>query len=121
MKFVSYVFYCATLLCCPALRSQSAITLSADDVKFLSGCGVLQDDIKVIPMLPSDGQDIISVAVSSLRRKCSMLQEFKATRDYRRKFTPILSVIPMPPPGYRQYFLTDAEQEYIGKIIRSVR
>jgi hypothetical protein len=105
------------------MRSQTAITLSADDVKFLSGCGVLQEDIKVIPKLPSDGQDTISMILASSRKKCSSqyIQDFIATRDYWRKFTPIPSVIPMPPPGYKQYFLTDAEQEFIARIIRSVR
>ena len=87
MKYVSYIVFCAILLCCPTLRSQSALTLSAVDVKFLSDCGVLQVDIKAIPKLPSDGQDMISLILSSKARKCNNLKHFIDTRDFLRKFT----------------------------------
>ena len=114
MKYVSYVLFCAILLCCPVLRGQSALTLSADDVKFLRGCGVRQDDINVIPKLSSEGQDQMSVILSAKRRKCSSpsLRDFIETRDYLRKFTAPPSKCPEAPAHYQLHFLTSAEQEY---------
>ena len=121
MKYVSYIAFCIILLCCPAVRSQSAITLSADDVKFLSDCGVRQDDINVIPKLPSDGQDIISDKLSSKSRKCSSFKSFIDTRDYLRKFTPPPSICPSAPAGYEpSYYLTPAEKEYISKVLKEI-
>lgn len=116
MKYVSYIAFCAILLCCPALRSQSAITLSADDVKFLSGCGVRQDDIKVIPNLPSAGQHKIMMIMHKDGRECSDIMPFKDTRDHLRKYTPPPSVVPMPPKGYDMDFFTKAEFDYVSKI-----
>jgi len=116
MKYVSYVAFCAILLCCPVVRSQSILTLSADDVKFLSGCGVLQDDIKVIPKLPSKGQRRILLVLRFNGRECDDLMEFKVTRDFLRKYTPPPEHVPMPPDGYDAYFLTSAELTYINKM-----
>ena len=81
MKYVSYVTFCAILLCCPALRGQPALTLSADDVKFLSGCGVRQDDIKVIPKLPSEGQNEIADILYAKICDHPALKSFIDTRD----------------------------------------
>ena len=121
MKYVSYITFCVILLCSPALRGQSALTLSAEDVKFLSSCGVLQDDINVIPKLPSDGLDIISLKLSSKSRKCSSFKHFMDTRDYLRKFTPPPSVCPSPPDGYDPaYYLTPTEAEYISKVLKEI-
>ncbi|HEY1208059.1 MAG TPA: hypothetical protein VGE85_01705 [Terracidiphilus sp.] len=116
MKYVSYVAFCAILLCCPTLRSQSTITLSADDVKFLSGCGVLQGDIKVIPKLPSDGQRKIMLILRKDGRVCSDIKSYKDTRDHLRKYTPPPSVVPMPPKGYDMDYFTKAEFDYVSKI-----
>ncbi|HME58454.1 MAG TPA: hypothetical protein VKF63_08950 [Terracidiphilus sp.] len=115
MKYASYVAFCAILLCCPALRSQSILTLSADDVKFLSGCGVLQEDIKVIPNLPSAGQHKILVILRKNGRECSDIKSYKDTRDHLRKYTPPPSVVPMPPKGYDMDFFTKAEYDYVSK------
>ena len=71
MKYFLYATFCAILLCCSALRGQSALTLSAADVKFLSGCGVRQDDIKVIPKLDSEGQERMVDLLSATSHKCS--------------------------------------------------
>ena len=120
MKHVSCVLFCAILLCCPVLRSQSVLTLSADDVKFLSGCGVRQDDIKAIPNLPSDGQDAISLILSNKNRKCSYLKHFIDSRDFLRQFTPPPSECPVPPNDYEWYFLTPAELEYINKVDKDI-
>jgi hypothetical protein len=116
MKYVSYVAFCAILLCCPGMHSQSALTLSADDVKFLSGCGVKQDDIKVIPNLPSAGQRKLLVILRSSGRACSDLISFTNTRDYLRKYTPPPSVSPVPPKWYDTDFYTKAESDYVNKI-----
>jgi hypothetical protein len=114
MKYVSYVLFCAILLCCPVLHSQSALTLSADDVKFLRGCGVRQDDINVIPKLPSDGQIEMTVILDAKRCSVPSLKDFIGTRDYLRKFTPPPSVSPEAPVHYDLDFVTLAEREYIN-------
>jgi len=113
-KYVSYIAFCAILLCCPALRSQSAITLSADDVKFLSDCGVRQEDIKVIPKLDSEGQRRMSYILSAKSGGCGSpsLEDFIETRDYLRKFITPPSKCPEAPVHYQLHFLTSAEQEY---------
>jgi hypothetical protein len=123
MKFASYIAFCAILLCCPALRSQSAITpitLSADDAKFLSGCGVLQEDIKVIPKLPSAGQRKILMILHFDGRECNDLKPFKDSRDFLRKFTPPPSKAPWPPAGYDDNFLTKAESDNVNKIEKEI-
>jgi hypothetical protein len=116
MKYVSYVLFCAILLCCPALRSQSAITLSADDVKFLSSCGVRQDDINVIPNLPSDGQDKILAILRKDGRGCNDFKDFKDSRDFLRKYTPRPSDLPISPAGFDRDFLTSAELAYVNDV-----
>jgi hypothetical protein len=104
------------LLCCPAMRGQAALTLSADDVKFLSGCGVRQDDIKVISNLTSAGQTKILAVLRKDSRQCSDLLSFTNTRDYLRKYTPPPSISPIPPKWYDTDFLTKAEDDYVNKI-----
>jgi hypothetical protein len=120
MKYVSYIAFCAVLLCCPATRSISALTLSAADVKFLTGCGVLQEDIKVIPNLPRAGQLTLSGILRSDDRECNDLKPFKDSRDFLRKFTPPPSKAPWPPAGYDNNFLTKAESDYVNKIEKDI-
>jgi hypothetical protein len=120
MKYVSYIAFCIILLCCPAVRSQSALTLSADDVKFLSGCGVLQEDIKVIPNLPSAGQRKIMMILRFDGRECTDLKPFKDSRDFLRKFTPPPSESPFPPVGWTRDFVTPAEGDYISKVNKDI-
>jgi len=120
MKYVSYVAFCAILLCCSVVRSQSAHTLSADDVKFLSSCGALQDDVTVIPKLPSDGQVQIRLILASPHRKCSMLERFIYSRNYLRKFTPQPNTVPSPSPEWDANFVTSAELEYIDKVVKEI-
>ena len=122
MKYFLYATFCAILLCCSALRGQSALTLSAADVKFLSGCGVRQDDIKVIPKLDSEGQERMVDLLSATSHKCSSpeLKDFMETRDYLRKFTPPPSTNPEPPVNYQSHFLTSAEQEYINNQSKAI-
>lgn len=115
MKHVSYVSFCAILLCSLALRAQSALTLSADDVKFLRDCGVRQDDIKVIPRLPSEGQIQISAILSAKECSSPSLKDFIETRNYLRKFTPPPSECPLPPAHYWLYFLTKTEAKYLKR------
>ncbi len=114
MKQVSYVLFFAILLCCPVLRGQSAITLSDDDVKFLSDCGVRQEDVKVIPKLDSEGQERMSDILAAKKFECRSpdLRDFKETRDYLRKFTTPPSECPEAPVHYQMHFLTSAEREY---------
>lgn len=109
MKYVSYIVFCAILLCCPALRCQSAITLSADDVRFLSGCGVLQNDIKVIATLPRAGQLTLSGILHSNGRECSDLKAFIITRKYLKEFNLPPSECPLAADGYETKFVTPAE------------
>ena len=109
MKYLSYVTFCAILLCCSILRGQSAITLSAADVKFLSGCGVRQDDI-MIAKLDSEGQERMLDLLSATSHSpvFTELKDFMETRDYLRKFTPTPSTNPEPPVNYQSHFLTSA-------------
>ena len=45
MKYLSSMIICTILVCSPVLRSQSVLTLSDDDVKFLNDWpGVRQDE-----------------------------------------------------------------------------
>jgi len=116
MKYLPYMVFCAILSCCPALRSQSALTLSADDAKFLSSCGVTQDDIKVIPNLPSAGQAKILAILSKDGRECSDLAPFNHSRDYLRKFTPPPTEMPTTPAGYDKDFFTSAELAHVNDV-----
>jgi hypothetical protein len=116
MKYLSYTFFCAILLCCPAMHSQPALTLNNNQVKFLVGCGVRQDDIQAIPNLTSDGQLKILAILHNRNRGCGDLKPFKDSRDYMRKYTPPPSMSIVPPNGYDIDFLTKAESDYLGKI-----
>jgi hypothetical protein len=81
-------------------------------VKFLSDCGVRQDDIKVIPKLDSEGQERVSDILSAKRCSSPSLKDFIETRDYLRKFTTPPSDCPKPPVHYQMHFLTSDEREY---------
>ncbi|MGB9409393.1 MAG: hypothetical protein WCA89_17800 [Terracidiphilus sp.] len=117
MKYVLNVVFCALLLFCPALRGQSVLTLSTDDVQFLNKCGVLQSDINVIPNLPSSGQAKILAVLHKHNRACKNLQFFKDCRDALRKFTPPPSVLPSTPKGWSDYdLLTSAEKDYVLNV-----
>ena len=120
MKYASYAAFCAILLCCPVLRGQSALTLSADDVKFLTGCGVRQDDIKAIPDLPRAGQVKVLTILRKDNRQCSDIKSYSDSRDFLRKYTPPPSVAPMPPKGYDTDFLTKAEFDYVSKVNKDI-
>jgi hypothetical protein len=120
MKYVPYMAFCAILLCCTALRSQSGLTLSADDVKFLDRCGVQQRDIKVIPDLPSAGQAKILALLRKDGRDCSDMKAFIDTRDFLRKYTPPPSEAPVPAKGYDTDFLTKAEDDYVNKVNENI-
>jgi hypothetical protein len=120
MKHILYLVFCAILLCCPVLRSQSALTLSADDVKFLSTCGVLQSDINVIPNLPNAGQAKILAILRKDGRECSDIKAFIDSRDFLRKYTPPPNEAPKPPKGYDTDFLTKAESDYVYKVNQDI-
>ena len=122
MKHIQYLVLSSILLCCPAMQSQQTLTLSTDDVKFLSGCGVRQDDFKVIPKLESEGQERMSVILAAKKFECRApdLRDFKETRDYVRKFTPPPSECPEGPAHYQLDFVTLAEREYINKLCTEI-
>jgi len=120
MKFVSKMIFCASLLSCSALFSQSAITVNPGDAKFLSGCGVRQDDIKTIPNLTSVGQRKLLVILRFDGRECNDLKPFKESRDFLRVFTPPPSQCPAPPADWDPDFVTSAELEYINKVDRDI-
>ncbi|MGB9405904.1 MAG: hypothetical protein WCA89_00100 [Terracidiphilus sp.] len=115
MKFLPYAAFCAILLC-PALHSQSALTLSTADVKFLSGCGVRQDDINVIPNLPSAGQGKILAILRKDGSGCNDFKDFKDSRDFLRKYTPRPSDLPSSPAGFDRDFFTSAESDYVNDV-----
>jgi len=116
MKYVPHIAFCAILLCCPALRSQSALTLSADDVKYLDSCGVRQDDINVIPNLSSAGQGKILAMLRKDGRGCDDFKGFKDSRDFLRQYTPRPSDLPSSPAGFDRDFLTSAELSYVNDV-----
>jgi hypothetical protein len=116
MRYLSSMIICTILVCSPVLRSQSVLTLSDDDVSFLNSCGVRQDDIKVIPNLPSAGQAKILAILRKDGRECSDIKAFIDSRDYLRKYTPPPSVAPVPSKGYDTDFLTQAEWDYVKKV-----
>ena len=114
MKHIPYLVLSSILLWSPAMQSQPTLTLSTDDVKFLSGCGVREDDIKVIPKLDSEGQERMSDILAAKKAGCGSpdLRDFRETRDYLRKFTTPPSECPKGPAHYQMHFLTPAEREY---------
>jgi len=111
------LLFTAILLCCPALKAH-AITLTAEDVKFLRSCDVEQADIDVIPKLPSDGQEKLGLVLKSSQKNCDMetIKSFKATREFIKKYTPPPTEAPKPVAGWRDYFLTKAEYNYMRDI-----
>lgn len=118
MKRVPSLVFCAILLSCPAIRSLPV--LSANDVKFLESCGVKQDDIKVIPNLPRDGQLWVWGILRADDRTCSDLKAFKGSRDFLREFTPPPSEVPVPPAEYDPNFLTKDEIDFINKVNKGI-
>jgi len=116
MKYVSHMAFYAILLCCPALRSQSVLTLSADDVKYLDSCGVRQDDVNVIPNLSSAGQGKILAMLRKDGRGCNDLKDFRDSRDFLRKYTPQPTDLPESPAGFDRDFLTSAELDYVNHV-----
>jgi hypothetical protein len=120
MRYVLSMVFAAMLLCYPALNAQAAHPLSADDVKFLKGCGVQENDIKAIPNLPRPGQIRLWGILHIDDRVCGDLQSFKATRDFLRLFTPPPSKSPFPPAGYDDNFLTPDESAYVNKVNKGI-
>lgn len=110
------VLFIAVLLCSQS-GSSHAITLSADDVKFLRSCGIEQADIDIIPNLPEDGRDTLEILLDSPRRRCEMdiIVSFKDTRKFVRMHTPPPAKLPEP-VRYKMYFMTVAEQIYIDEL-----
>jgi len=119
MKYIPSMVVAALLLCTPALKAQAA--LSADDVKFLKGCGVSQADINVIPNLTRIGQNKVrSILIDVEARTCDDVAPYIASRDFIKKFTPPPNQSPMPPRGYDNDFLTLAESQYVNSVNRSI-
>jgi len=116
MKHVPYIAFYAILLCCPALRSQSTLTLSADDVKYLDSCGVRQDDINVISNLSSAGQGKILAILHRDGRGCDDFKDFKDSRDFLRKYTPPPTDLPESPAGFDRDFLTSTELAQVDNV-----
>ncbi len=114
---VTSLMFTAMLLCCLSVNAH-AITLTAEDVKFLRGCNVEQADIDVIPNLPLGGQERLQLVLESSRKHCNMeaITSFKATREFLRKYTPEPTMVPLPPVGYSRAFLTPEELKYILDI-----
>ncbi|HUN56322.1 MAG TPA: hypothetical protein VMU29_14310 [Smithella sp.] len=117
--FVSFMLV-MMLFCFSFARAQDK--LSADDVKFLKSCNLEQSDIDVIPKLPPGGQEKINLVLESSKKNCNMvlMKEYKATRDYLKKYTPVPDSIPMPPESYNSEFLTKEESDYINDISRKI-
>jgi hypothetical protein len=121
MKIILMSFVLTIMLfCCPFVNAQDNLT--ADDIKFLKSCNIEQSDIDVIPKLPPDGKEKIELVLESHKKNCNMpiLREFKATREFLRKFTPPPETCPMPPVNYDNNFLTKEETDYINNVDKKI-
>ena len=121
MKFFLMSFILTIMLfCCPFAKAQDNLT--ADDIKFLKSCNIEQSDIDVIPKLPPDGKEKIELVLESNKKNCNMpiMKEFKATREFLRKFTPPPESCPMPPVNYSSDFLTKEETDYINNVDKKI-
>jgi hypothetical protein len=116
VKYFQYIVICVVLLSCSSLYGQSVLAVSANQIKFLNSCSVLQGDIDVIHKLPIAGQRKILAILRNHGRECGDLKDFKNTRDYIRLYTPPPEVSPRPPMGWDMDFLTEAESNYMSKI-----
>jgi len=90
---------------------QQNIELSGADKDFLNQCGVSQADIDIIPQLDKKGKLKIRAMLSLNDKNCEdfLVESFKETRKYFKKFTPPAAESPLPPPGYDRDFLIEAE------------
>jgi len=115
MRRVSAII--GALLLCGSATAQVE-PASADDAAWMKSCGVRQDDIDVIPKL----NDVAEFKLNKVLRKreCAGLQPFMATRDFLRLFTPPPTRAPMPPRGFDNDFLTQAESDHINQIDQAI-
>ncbi len=103
----------------PELKRFTSILMAVADIKkikfdlkpeeeeFLKvQCGVIADDVKVIPSLSSDTQSRIKAWIAA--KDCRKLVPLKNTRDYFRSLQPGKK-LPTPPAGWDYDFLTDQE------------
>jgi hypothetical protein len=121
MRYALSIVFATMLLCFPALKAYAALALNANDVKFLNGCGIKEEDIKVIPTLSRHGQvKLIGILHLDDKISCSDIQDFTDTRGFLREFTPPPSKSPVPPNGYDVDFLTRDELNYINKINKEI-
>ena len=114
MRMLVVAIIAGLILCEPA----AAQPVSAEDAAWMKSCGVRQDDIDIVPQL----NDVAEFKLTKVLRKrdCSDLQPFMATRDFWRLFTPPPAKAPMPPKGFDNDFLTQAESDRINAIEQAI-
>jgi hypothetical protein len=119
MKKIAVTVIVLTLVFTAASLSFAATDLTTQDVEFLTKqCHIDQADVNVIPKLPEDGRELLSLLIA--KRDCKRLEPFKATREYLKKYTPPPKESIMPPKGFKNDFLTQAESDYIDDINKRI-
>ncbi len=95
---------------------QVPTALTAADVKFLTEkCLIDPVDIKIIPQLSKEARAKLLPLLA--KRDCNLLNPFKVTRAYIKKFRPVPKIIPKSPYGWDIDYFTPEEQEYYALVI----
>ncbi len=103
-----------------ALPTKSALTsINAQDVEFLTKqCDIDHADINVIQKLKEETRGYLYALIA--KRDCKILEPFKATREYLKKFTPPPDKSPFPPKGFKNDFLTEEESQCIDNVNKRI-
>lgn len=102
---------------CGAAMAQTK-PIGGADAAWMKSCGVRQDDIDVVPKLNDVAEFKLNKALR--KRECDGLRPFMASRDFVRLFTPPPSKAPMPPKGFDNDYLTQAESDRINEIEKAI-
>jgi hypothetical protein len=95
------------------------LKLSQEDIDFLTQqCHIDPADIDVIPKLNRRAK--ITLKAYLAERDCTLMEPFKNTREFLKKFTPPPDISPLPPRGYSRDYLTEEEVRYILGIEDSI-
>jgi len=91
------------------------LKLSKQDIEFLTKqCRIDPADVNVIPKLNRRAKSTIRVFLSE--SDCTLMEPFKQTREFLKKFTPPPEQSPLPPQYYSRDYLTEEEGNYITEI-----
>lgn len=101
------------------IKSGSATGLTTQDIDFLTKqCLIDQADVNVIPKLKEETRNYLYFVIA--HRDCKLLEPFKVTREFLKKFTPPPDKSPFPPKGFKNDFLTSEESKYINDVNKRI-